>query len=234
MTMANRLLKFVFVLALGAAAAGCAPAHFSANDMRGRMSGVGTIGIVSPDILVYEISGQGVALLEKRSEEASRDAVEAMMLFFKDTGFKVKVIGPDFKTRVELREVQGLSKAVHRSLQEFWNPAQVMPPLTLGNLERLADFYTVEAFMFMDGLEVHKQETVPLSKSLAKLAVGAVYGTSALPKQGRSRATVSLADQGGGVIWAGFRDSEISVEENFKDREATGKLVRRLLSSFPR
>lgn len=232
--MALRLFKFLLVFALGLVATGCAPAHFSMHDTMQRVEGIRTIGVIPPDINVYQISADGGARLDRESEAASRSSVEAMMAFFKETGYKVKVIGPDLKTRKELKEVQALSKAVHKSLQEFWDPAQNMPAPALGSLENLAEHYRVEAFMFMDGLEVHKEEKASLSKSLAKLAVNTVYGPSALPKQGRSRACISLAEASGAVIWASFRDTEISLDENFKDREAAQKLVRGLLSRFPR
>lgn len=231
--MSSRLIKIILVFAIGLAA-GCAPTHFSVHDTRRRVETFKTIGIVSPDIRVYEISASGGVFLEKESKAASSYAVEAMMEFFKGSHLDVKVIGPDFKTRKELIEVQALSKAVHKNLREFWDPAQPLPPPTLGSLEGLADFYEVEGFIFMDGLEVHKEEKSALSKSLVKLAVGAVYGPSALPRQGRSMACVSLAEAGGTVIWAGFRDSEIGIDENFKDRDAARRLVRKMLSDFPR
>lgn len=232
--MTSRLIKFLLVFAIGFIAAGCAPAHFSLDDTPRKIESFQTIGIVSPDIRVYEVSPSGGVFLEKESSAASSYAAEAMMEFFKGTRLKVKVIGPDFKTRKEFLEVQALSKAVHKNLREFWDPMQQVTPPTLGSLEGLSDFYQVEGFIFMDGLEVHKEEKSALSKSLVKLAVGAVYGPSALPRQGRSKACISLAETSGTVIWAGFRDSEIAVDENFKDREAARRLVRKMLAGFPR
>lgn len=230
--MANRLL-ILFAFALSVMAAGCAPTHFHTHETSARIDMVKTIGIISPDIQVYQLSKDGGTRLDQASEAASRHSAESIMEFFKGSRFTVKVIGPDLKNRRELQEVQALSKAVHKNLQEFWNPVNNIPPPTLGSLDGLAEQYGVEAFMFMDAFEVHKEENVSLSKSLAKLAVGAVYGPYALPRQGRSRACVSVAMPGGAVIWASFRDSEISLSENFKDQQGTRKLVRGLLSKFP-
>lgn len=231
--MATRLLKFLFIFAVSAIASGCAHSHFSTPDAWTRVETVKTIGIVSPDISVYQISPDGGIKLERLSEAASRDSVEAMMDFFKDTGYRVTVIGPDFKTRKELLEVQALSKAVHKNLREFWDIGSLHPP-TLGSLDNLADFYNVEAFLFMDAIEVHKEEKISLSKSLVTLAVSTVYGTSALPKQGRSIASISLAERSGTVIWASSRDTEIDLDRNFRQKEGTRKLVGGLLSQFPR
>lgn len=231
--MSSRFLKLLFIFAVLAFTAGCAHSHFSIPETWTRVETVKTIGIVSPYISVYQLSPDGGIKLDRVSEDASRDSVEAMMDFFKDTRYKVTVIGPDFKTRKELLEVQALSKAVHKNLREFWGPANNLQPPTLGNLGNLADFYNVEAFIFMDAIEVHKEEKISLSKSLATLAVSTVYGTSALPKQGRSIASVSLADLGGTVIWASSRDTEIDLDRNFKQKEGTRKLVMGLLSKFP-
>lgn len=231
--MALRLFKFLFIFVISVIATGCAPSYFATHETLARVGSVKTIGIISPDITIYQISEEGGVKLDRTSEAASRDSVEAMMDFFKDTRYKVTVIGPDFKTRKELLEVQALSKAVHKNLREFWDPVNNLPPPTLGNLDVLADFYNVEAFMFMDAIEVHKQEKVSLSKALVTLAVSTVYGPSALPKQGRSIACVSLAEPGGTVIWASFRDTEIDIDENFKEKAGTRKLIRGLLSKFP-
>lgn len=231
--MASRLLKFFLIFAVSVLAAGCAPSHYAIHDSRARVEAIKTIGIISPDVTLYQISPEGGVKLDRNSEAASRDSVETMMDFFRDTRLKVVVIGPDFKTRKELLEVQALSKAVHKNLREFWDPVNNLPPPTLGSLEGLADFYNVEAFMFMDAIEVHKYEKVSLSKSLTALAVSTVYGPSALPKQGRSIACVSLAEPGGTVIWASFRDAEIDMDMNFKEQSGTRKLVNGLLSQFP-
>lgn len=232
--MRTMLLRTFAVLLMLIIAGGCTPTHFSMHDLNGRMEAVKTIGIVTPDINIYQLSGEGAAKLDHASEVASRNSVEAMMAFFKGTQYKIKVIGPDFKTRRELKEVQALSKAVHKNLPEFWNPVDNPTPPSLGNLESLTDFYRVDALMFMDGFEVHKTEKVSFSKSLAKLAVGTVYGPSALPRQGRSSACVSLAEPTGGVVWASFRDTEISLDENFKDKDGTRKIIFGLLAKFPR
>ena len=85
----------------------------------------------------------------------------------------------------------------------------------------------------MDGFEAHKDEKVAFSKKLATLAVSTVYGPSMLPKQGRSVACISLVNASGGVVWASYKDAPISLNENFRERENTKRLVRGLLSRFP-
>lgn len=226
--------RLTIITSLLIALAGCAPAHYSTHDALARITHVKTIGIIQPDIKVYQLSQEGVTLMEESSQAAAKESVDEMSAFFREAGFKVKLIEPTLKTRKELQEVRALSKAVHRSLQEFWNPVENMPPPTLGSLETIAERSEVEAFMFMDGLEVHKEEKTALSKKIAKLAVGTIYGPSALPKQGRSRACVSLVEASGGVVWASFRDTQISLNENFKERENTRRLVKGLFSRFPR
>lgn len=232
--MTSRAFKFFLIAIVLVFAGGCAPAHFSTHDAMARIESVSTIGIIQPDIRVYQLSDDGVALMNELSERAAKSSIEEMTAFFKGAGFKVKLIEPNLKTMKELQEVRALSKAVHKNLREFWNPVDNIPTPTLGTLETLADLDGVEAFMFMDGFEVHKEEKAAFSKKLATLAVGSLYGPSALPKQGRSSASVSLVEANGGVIWASFRDAPISLNENFKDRENTKRLVRELLSRFPR
>ena len=193
-----------------------------------------TIGIVQPDIKVFELSEDGVSVMTGVSEAAAKSSAEEIAVFLKSKRFKVKLIEPNLKTMKELQEVRALSKAVHKNLQEFWNPMENAQPPSLGAIETLADHYGVEAFIFMDGFEVHKEEKTPLSKTLATLAVGTLYGPGALPRQNRSRACVSLADINGAILWASFRDETVGLRENFKERENTKRLVRGLLSRFPR
>jgi len=226
--MPARAFKTFFIAVVLLLACGCAPAHYSMRDALGYMDTVRTIGIVQPDIKVFELSDDGVAVMTGISEAAAKSSAEEIAVFLKSKRFKVKLIEPNLKTRKELQEVRALSKAIHKNLQEFWNPMENAPPPSLGSIEALADNYGVEAFIFMDGFEVHKEEKTTLSKTLATFAVGTLYGPGALPKHNRSKACVSLA-----IIWASFRDEAVSLRENFKERENTKRLVRGLLSRFP-
>lgn len=228
--MITRAFKFLLFATL-ALSGGCTPTHYSMHDAFERLEAVKTIGIVQPDIKVFQLSDDGVAVMEDLSRAAAKDSIEEMTSFFKKAGFHVQLVEPNLKTMKELQEARALSKAVHKNLQDFRNPVENSPQPTLGSLEALAD---VDAFVFMDGFEVHKDEKAALSKKLAKLAVSSIYGPSALPREGRSRACVSLVEAHGGVVWASFRDAPISLGENFKEREKTRKLVRGLLSRFPR
>ena len=225
--------KFLLIAAVLLFSGGCAPAHFSMRDAAVHIESVRTIGIVQPDIKVFQLSDDGVAVMNELSEAAAKSSISEMTVFFKSIGFGVKLIEPELKTMKELQEVKALSKAVHKNLREFWNPVDNIPPPTLGDLETLADFYGVEAFAFMDGFEAHKDEKVAFSKKLATLAVSTVYGPSMLPKQGRSVACISLVNASGGVVWASYKDAQISLNENFRERENTKRLVRGLLSRFP-
>lgn len=231
--MTSRAFKFFFIAIALIFAGGCAPAHYSIHDAAYQLESVKTIGIIQPDIRVFQLYDDGVALMNDLSETAAKSSIEEMTSFLKSAGFKVNFIEPNLKTMKELQEVRALSKAVHKNLQEFRNPIDNAPPPTLGTLETLADFYGVEAFMFMDGFEAHKDEKAAFSKKLATLAVGTLYGPSMLPKQGRSRTCISLVDANGGVFWASYRNTPISLDENFKDRENTKRLVRELFSRFP-
>gem|GEM_PF-6486979 len=227
--MISRACKLL-LFAAAALFGGCTPMHYSMHDALVRLEAVRTIGIVQPDIRVFELSEDGVTVMDDLSRAAARNSTEEMSSFFRKAGFKVQLVEPDLKTLKEFQEARALSKAVHKNLQDFRNPVGNAPQPTLGSLEALAD---VDAFVFMDGFEVHKDEKAALSKKLAKLAVSSIYGPSALPREGRSRACVSLVEANGGVVWASFRDVPISLDENFKEREKTRKLVRGLLSRFP-
>lgn len=232
--MPARALKKSFIAVVLFLACGCAPAHYSQHNALSQLESIKVIGIIQPDIKVFELSEDGVSVMTGLSEAAAKSSAEEIAVFLKSKRFKVKLIEPNLKTRKELQEVRALSKAVHKNLQEFWNPMGNAKPPSLGSIETLADQYSVEAFMFMDGFEVHKNEKPTLSKTLATFAVGTLYGPSALPKQNRSRACVSLADFSGDIIWASFRDETVSLRENFKEPENTRRLVRGLLSRFPR
>lgn len=232
--MPQRAIKTLFIAIFLTLAAGCAPSHYSMRDLNARMESIKTVGIVQPDIKVFELSEDGVSVMNEVSEAAMKSSAEELAAFFKSTKLKTVIIEPDLRTRKELQEVRALSKAVHRHLQEFWNPVDNAPLPSLGSLETLGVRYRVDAFIFMDGFEVHKAEKMPLSKTLATYAVGTLYGPSALPRQNRTRASVSMTDQNGNILWASFKDSPVSVRENFMGLENTRRLVRRLLSSFPR
>ncbi|MCC6502780.1 MAG: hypothetical protein IT362_06570 [Deltaproteobacteria bacterium] len=232
--MPSRAFKTFLIAVVLLLAGGCAPAHYSVHDAAEQIGSIRTIGIVQPDIKIFELTEDGVAVMNEVSDAAARSSADEIAAFFKGTRLRVKLIEPTLKSRKELQEVRALSKAVHKHLQEFWNPVEKTAPPSLGSLETLADLYGVEAFIFMDGFEVHKREKAPLSKKLATFAVGTLYGPSALPRQNRSRACVSMSDHSGNIIWASFRDESVSLRENFMDRENTRRLIRGLLSRFPR
>jgi len=232
--MPQKALKTVFFLIVLHLAAGCAPSHYSMRNLTALMGSIKTVGIVQPDIKVFELSEDGVAVMNEVSEAAMKSSAEELAAFFKGANLKTVIVEPDLRTRKEIQEVRALSKAVHRHLQEFWNPVDNAPLPSLGSMEALAGRYNVDAFIFMDGLEVHKVEKKGLSKTLATYAVGTLYGPSALPRKNRTRASVSIADHGGRILWASFMDSPVSVRENFMGLENTRRLVRRLLSNFPR
>lgn len=228
---ACKTFLIAIILTLGA---GCAPSHYSMQDAAEQLRSIKTIGIVQPDIKVFDLSEDGVAVMNEVSEAAAKSAAGEMAAFLKSAGIKTVLIEPNLTTRKELQEVRALSKAVHKHLQDFWNPMDNAPLPSLGSLDNLANIYSVEAFLFMDGFEVHKMEKTDLSKTLATFAVGTLYGPSALPKQNRTRACVSLSYDSGNIIWASFMDAPVSLKENFMSLENTRRLVRGLLSSFPR
>lgn len=213
---------------------GCAPPSYIYQAGVPQLKESKVIGVVPPDIRVFSLSGTGVAERIENISEAARDnTLEAVRDYFRDSGIEIKILDKTPETRDELTEVQALSRAVSTSIREFWNPLDIYYKYSLGNMERLADKYGVDGFIFINGSEVFLTSPAPLRKTLTTLAISSIYGPRSAPKHNTSNASIIYASPMGEVIWCGYRENIVHFAENFRSPKKNIELVRSILSDFP-
>lgn len=229
-----RRLAALFFISFAPLLSGCAPPSYISQAGLPQLKELKVIGVVPPDIRVYSLSGTGVAERTDNISEAARDnTLEAVKGFFRDSGIATKILDETPETRDELMEVQALSRAVSTSIREFWNPLDVYYRYSLGNMEKLADKYGVDGFIFINGSEVFLTSPAPIGKTLMALAITSIYGPRSAPKHNTSNASIIYASPTGEVIWCGYRENIVHFAENFRSPEKNLELVRSILSDFP-
>lgn len=229
-----RRLLTLFFISFAPLLSGCAPSSYIYQAGLPQLKESKVIGVVPPDIRVFSLSGAGVAERIDNISEAARDnTLNAVKGYFRDSGIEIKILDKTPETRDELTEIQTLSRAVSTSIREFWNPLDVYYRYSLGNMERLAEKYEVDGFLFINGSEVFLTSPAPIRKTLTALAITSIYGPRSAPKHNTSNASIIYASPTGEVIWCGYRENIVHFAENFRSPEKNIKLVRSILSDFP-
>jgi len=170
--------------------------------------------LIPPEVGMYELSSGGVIMLRDDWSSVGRKNLQnAILGYFKDKQYNVKLIEMDSQTAREMKEVQALYRLVHKTMdQHAFGHHQNRGTndrfdFSVGSLEEILQKLDADAMIFVTGYD---QVFNTGHKALIDFAV---------------------ADSSGTILYYSVKGT--TQGEDIRDPVSTGALIRDLLSSFP-
>ncbi|MGE5188952.1 MAG: hypothetical protein ACM3NF_02725 [Gemmatimonadota bacterium] len=223
------LLACAMLVALACTESGAAPR--ARPDLASRLASIRTVGLIAPEIRIYEFSAGGVR--EQRDEWSAagkENVVQGILGAFREKDFAVKPIAVDEGRKEEIEDIKALYRAVVRSILVHSQGPNAFPPeyrrfdYTLGNIDTFVDAFGVDALLFAYGVD---EVSTGGRKTLAVL--GLIGGVVLRP--GFSVLGVGLVDRSGEILW--YNSDASAGGRDLRNPESASTFTRELLSAFP-
>lgn len=236
---AIRWLAIAFFLVILAPAAGFTAEQepFRAPpDFLQRMQKVKTIGILKPEVKVFEITSGGVKELRPEwCDEACGIVKSGITAEFRRFGFELKAIDPGKDSEGEVREMLALHEAVVAGiLRHAYDGPGLFPAkktnfdYTVGSIDNIVG-PTADALLVVSGIDEISTSGRKAMQTLGILA-GAAVGIVTSPNMGKTFLFVSLVDRSGDLLW--FNVQGGAGGYNLREPESVSKLVAKSLAGF--
>jgi hypothetical protein len=203
--------------------------HRNHTDLAARLSGLRTIGIVAPEMKIYELTASNEPVFRPDWTEQGREAVTAgLEAVLRGRGLESRRFEPATpEAKKELQEVQLLFQTVVGAvLQAIANqfPATLARfEYSLGDLGPLLEAQGLDAIVFTLG---HGAASSGGRKAL-QVVSALVAGVSS---SGVDRLLVGVVDRRGDLLWFGTLASSSS---DLRDRHSAGQFVEILARDLP-
>lgn len=237
-------LVFVLGLCLFFMEVGCAPITYRAHpQFEMRAKDIKTIGLLSPDIKIYEFTAGGVRELKddwcvKGKENVQRAMIECL----REKPLEVKPITIDKEMEQEMEDVYALYRAVSTSIILHTRGENKFPEkqsnfdYSIGSVENILKRYRGDALIFVTGFDEISSAGRQALKVVGIIAgvaaaAGGVYGAVIIPRSGITIVSVALVDPLGSILWYNIKASEGGYD--LRNAESATKLVTDILSDYP-
>jgi len=206
-------------------------------DFRQRMQKVRTIGILSPDVKIFEITSGGVKELRPEwCDEACGLVKSAVTAEFRRFGYELKAIDPGKDSEGEVREMLALHEAVVAGiLRHAYDGPGLFPAkktnfdYTVGPIDNIVRPAGADALLMVRGIDEVSTSGRKAMQTLGILA-GAAVGIITTPNMGKTFLFVTLIDRSGDLLW--FNVQGGAGGYNLREPDSVSKLVDRSLAGF--
>jgi hypothetical protein len=217
------------------AAFACAPRN-THPDIDVRARSVRTIGVLRPQVEIYQMSAGGqVQMIEDWAAQGRNNVLAAVVQALGSRRAKLAVVELDAATADELEEVLPLYQAVGDSIARRTGPGS--PPFdrrpkrfeySVGSLDRIAERHGVDALLVLTGYD-----EISTYGRRALIAIGKITGIlfGRPPATGATVLTIGLLDRDGTVLWFGALEDRGGYD--LRRRGSAGEAVRKVLETFP-
>lgn len=201
-----------------------------------RAKTVRVVGLLPPDIKIYELSAGGVTELRDEWSAAGRDAVvRGLTAAFAERGVAVKPLGLDKDQQRSMDDVTVLYRAVSSSIIEHTYKAYPFQTklerfdYSVGALDALLQKTQADAVVIVYGVD---QISTNGRKALrgVGLVLGAVTG-QAVVSSGMTALNIALVDRSGTVLW--YKIAGDSGGFDLRDDNSARSFVQGLVADFP-
>lgn len=230
-TRVFRLLVFFGILFLTCLDGVAEAAFFTHKELAARMEKISTIGLLPPDIRVYEFSAGGVTELKEDWTAAGKaNVARAISEALGARLVEIRVESLDNAVKAELEEVRNLYPYVEASFLAHVEGPDAFPgrkenfDYTLGPMEKLLADLKVDALLFVSG-----RERISTGGRKALATIGLLGGVVFMP--GGTGMDVGLADGTGQILWYRFQGSAFG--GGFREMEGAKAFTAETLSGFP-
>jgi hypothetical protein len=197
---------------------------------------VRTIGLLPPDIKIYELSAGGVAELRDEWSAAGRDAVvQGLTETFSGRGITMKPLAIDKDQQRAVEDVTVLYRAVSSSIIEHTYkqyPFQTKLEhfeYSVGSLDALLQKTQADAVVIVYGVDEISTNGRKALRGVG-LVLGAVTGQPVV-SSGMTALNIALVDRSGAVLW--YKIAGDSGGFDLRDGKSAKAFVQRLVADFP-
>lgn len=210
--------------------------HRAHPDLARRTQGVKTVGLLPPDIKIYELSAGGDTELRDDWSAAGREAVlKALGEAFKERGIAVRPLAVDKDMQGALEDLTALYRAVSYSIVEH---TYKHPPFqtklenfdySVGPVDDVLRRQQADLFLIVYGIDEISTSGRKALRGVG-LVLGSVTGQQVL-SQGTTALNIALLDRSGAVLWYKIAGDDGGYD--LRDSNSARKFVQRLVADFP-
>jgi hypothetical protein len=223
------------LLCLVAALPACSP-RYTISDISTRARKIHTIGILRPQVSIYQLSAGGQReMIEEWSAQGRNNVLAAAVTALSKRKTSLSIIELDTDTADELDDVLPLAAAIGDSIVGRSLPGS--PPFdrrpkqldySVGPLDRIDARHKVDALLVMTGYD-----EISTYGRRALIAVGKITGIlfGSPPPKGATILTMELLDRDGSVLW--FSDLSDQGGYDLRSRDSCERAVQKVLADFP-
>jgi len=206
-------------------------------DFPQRMRNVRTIGILKPDVKIFEITSGGVKELRPEwCDEACGLVKGAVAAEFRRFGYELKEIDPAADSEEEVREMLALHEAVVAGiLPHAYDGPGLFPAkktnfdYPVGPIDNILRPAGADALLVVRGVDEISTSGRKAMQTLGILA-GAAVGIITTPNMGKTFLFLSLIDRSGDLLW--FNVQGGAGGYNLREPDSVAKLVAGSLAGF--
>lgn len=210
----RRSLYSLSVLCLLLMAFSCAsPAYRTHPEFEMRAKNIETLGIIIPDVKIYELSPGGVIEFRDDWSATGRENVlNAILKGFEEKKYNVKPLTIHEEIEEEMEDLQTLYRVVNRSIERHTYGPQLFPDkknldYSLGPIENFLQSAEIDSMILVSGFDQVRADGQ------------------------RAFVSVAIADSSGAIVWYSGKGSRGG--HDLRDPVSTAALVRDILSPLP-
>ena len=201
-----------------------------------RAKTVRVVGVLQPDIKIYELTAGGVTELRDEWSAAGRDAVlQGLSEVLKERGVAIKPVVVDKDQQRSVDDVTVLYRAVsgsiieHTYTQHPFHTKLENFDYSVGSIDALLQKYQADALVIVYGVDQISSNGRKALRGVG-LVLGAVTGQPVV-SQGMTALNIALVDRSGAVLW--YKIAGDSGGFDLRDARSAKAFVQRLVSDFP-
>lgn len=205
-------------------------------DLHERLKSVKVVGVLPPDIKIYELSAGGVSDLRDDWSAAGRATVlKGLVGVFEERGVVLKPLAVDRAMQAPLEDLTALYRAVSYSIVEHTYkrfPFQTKLEnfdYSLGPVDDVLKRSRADALVIVYGID---QISTTGRKALrgVGLVLGSITGQPVV-SSGTTALNIALVDRSGAVLWYNIAGQDGGYD--LRDPESARAFVQRLVADFP-
>jgi len=205
-------------------------------DLARRAQAVKIVGVLPPDIKVYELSAGGDTELRDDWSAAGREAVlSGLADVFRDRGIALKSLAIDKDMQGSFEDVTALYRAVSYSIVEHTYRHPPFPTklenfdYSVGPVDDVLRKQPADAFIIVYGVDQISTAGRKVLRGVG-LVLGSVTGQPVL-SQGTTALNIALVDRAGTVLWYKIAGDDGGYD--LRDSKSARAFIKRLVADFP-
>lgn len=202
-----------------------------------RVKDIKSIGLLPPDIKVYELTVGGVReLRDDWSAMGKENVMKSLINGLKEKNVEIKTLTVDKNIQEEMEDIQALYRAVATSIrlhtygEYLFHEKQKNFDYSVGSIEKILNSYGVDALIFVYGRD---EISSGGRKALTAVGIiaGALTGIVTIPRAGITAISIALVDKSGSILW--FNVKGTGAGYDFREPESAIEFTKEMFLDFP-